>query len=229
MPQPSRAVLLIGSPRGSHSTSYSLGMYLCERLKNNGMTFQTQYLYRPDHANENQTSILRLIDESDVLIVSFPLYVDSLPAPVIKTFELIANHVKNSTYNGKKYFMAIVNSGFPEASQNDIALSICRLFAKQVDFIWLGGLAKGGGEMIAGRPLNDFGGSVRYQKKALDLAADSIANGELITQEAATFMGTLGYPRWLYTFVSNRGWKQQAKKYIPVKKLYHQPYKKNQN
>lgn len=226
MPPPGRAALLVGSPRGSQSTSNSLGMYLCEQLKNHGITWQTQYLCQPDHSKENQTSVLRLIDNSEVIILSFPLYVDSLPAPVIKTFEAIVDHVKKSNFNGKKYFVAIVNSGFPEASQNELALSICRLFAKQAGFIWLGGLAKGGGEMIAGRPLNEFGGQLRYQKKALELAADFIANGEPITQQAATLMGTLGYPRWLYTFIGNRGWKQKARKRISVKKMYDQPFKK---
>jgi multimeric flavodoxin WrbA len=172
-------------------------------------------------------SVLQLIDNSDLIVLSFPLYVDSLPSQVIKFLELIADHEKKRQFQEKKYFIAIVNSGFPEASQNEIALSICRLFAKQVGFIWLGGLAKGGGEMIAGRPLDEFGGELRFQKKALDLAANAVAKGESITEEAVIFMGTLGYPRWLYTFIGNRGWKQQTKKHMSMNKIYNQPFKRN--
>ena len=227
MPKPDRVALLIGSPRGEHSTSNSLGRYFCERLKTYRITYQTQYLCRSIHSEKDQMSVLQLIDNSDLIVLSFPLYVDSLPSQVIKFLELIADHEKKRQSQEKKYFIAIVNSGFPEASQNEIALSICRLFAKQVGFIWLGGLAKGGGEMIAGRPLDEFGGELRFQKKALDLAANAVAKGESITEEAVIFMGTLGYPRWLYTFIGNRGWKQQIKKYMSMNKIYNQPFKRN--
>ena len=147
---------------------------------------------------KNERLCFDLVDESDLIILAFPLYVDSLHSQVIKTLELIAEHEKGKCDLGKKRVVAIANSGFPEAKHNDIALAVCRIFAKQVGFTWAGGLAMGGGGMIAGRPLTEIGGMVRNQKKALEIAADSLAKGEAIPQEAAVLMSKLGIPRWMY-------------------------------
>ena len=85
--------------------------------------------------------MLRLVDSSDLIILAFPLYVDSLHSQVIKTLELIAEHEKGKLNLGKKKFVAIANSGFPEANHNNTALTVCHIFAKQVGYSlgwWVG-------------------------------------------------------------------------------------------
>lgn len=62
---------------------------------------------------------------------------NSLHSHVIETL-LIAEHVKGKHDLDEKSFVAISNSGFPEAQQNITALAVCRLFAKQVGFNWQG-------------------------------------------------------------------------------------------
>ncbi len=83
----------------------------------------------------------------------------------------------------------------------------------------------GGGGMISGQPLAEMGGQVRNQTKALGIAAEALANGEPIPESAVVSMSKLGYPKWMYTWMGNRGWKQQAKKNISVKEMYNQPCK----
>jgi hypothetical protein len=165
------------------------------------------------------------VDESDLLVLAFPLYVDSLHSQVVEALELIAEHEKAKNENGKKTFAAIANSGFPEAKQSDTALTVCRLFAKQAGFNWAGGLAMGGGGMIAGLPLAEMGGQVRNQKKALEIASEALSRGEPIPEDAVVLMSKLGFPRRLYLWMGNRGWKQEAKKHNAVQKMYNQPYK----
>ena len=109
-------------------------------------------------SDEKKEVLLRLVDESDLIILASPLYVDSLHSQVIETLELIAEHEKGKHDLDKKSFVAISNGGFPEATQNSTALTVCRLFAKQVGFNWAGGLTMGGGGMIAGQPLSELGG-----------------------------------------------------------------------
>ena len=169
--------------------------------------------------------MLRLVDSSDLIVLAFPLYVDSLHSQVIKTLELIAEHEKGKLNLGKKKFVAIANSGFPEANHNIIALAVCRIFAKQVGFTWLGGLAMGGGGMISGRPLDELGGMVRNQKKALEIVAEALSLGEAIPESAVVLISKIGIPKWLYTWMGNRGWKQEAKQHIATKELYNKPFK----
>ena len=47
--------------------------------------------------------------------------------------------------------------------------------------------------------------------KSLDLAADALAKGEAIPEEAVKLMARPLVPRWLYLLIGNRGWVRGAK------------------
>jgi hypothetical protein len=225
MTKPNRAVLLVGSPKGPHSTSNSLGTYLLQKLQENGAPSKKIYLNQCLSSEENKTALLQLIDESDLIILTFPLYVDSLHSQTIETLELIADHEKGKRSLSEKSFVAIANSGFPEAKHNHTALAVCRIFAKQVGFTWAGGLAMGGGAMISGYPLSELGGRVRNQIKALDMTAEALAQEEPIPEKAVALMSKLVIRRWMYLWMGNRGWKQEAKKQGTLDRMYNQPCK----
>ena len=227
MQKPAQAALLVGSPKGSRSTSNSLGSFLAEKLHEKGVSSKTLYINKSLGSTETRLSLLRLVDESDLIILAFPLYVDSFHSQMIKTLELIAGHEKGKRDLDKKSVVTIVNSGFPEVRHNNIALAVCRLFAKQVGFSWAGGLATGGGGIVSGMSLNKVGGRVRNQVKALEIAAEALAKGEPVPDKAVVLMGKLGIPRWMYPWMGNRGWKQDGERQMPVEKMYNQPYKKN--
>jgi multimeric flavodoxin WrbA len=226
MQKPIHAALLVGSPKGTSSTSNSLGTFLVESLQQNGVTTEKAYICQCLGSDEKRAALLRLVDESDLIVLAFPLYVDSLPSQVIETLELIAEHEKTKPELSKKSFAAIANSGFPEAKQNDTALAVCRLFAQQAGFNWAGGLAMGGGGMIAGQPLAELGGRVRNKTKALEIAAEALALGDVIPEKAVALISKLGIPRWMYLWMGNRGWKSEAKKLMDIKQMYAQPYKR---
>jgi hypothetical protein len=218
------AVLLVGSPKGPNSSSNSLGTYLTDKLNQKGIPSEKVYLCQMQNSDK-KTEFLRLIDESDLIILAFPLYVDSMHSQAIKALELIAEHEAGKADKSDKIFVAIANSGFPEAVHNSTVLRVCRIFSNKVGYTWAGGLAMGGGGIIEGRPLTELGAMVRNQTKALDIAADALAKGEPIPDEAISLMSKLGFPKFLYTWTGNRGWKKQAKNYIDVKEMYRQPYK----
>ena len=226
MQKPIRAALLVGSPKGPNSTSNSLATYLGERLQQKGVTVEKVYISQCHCSDKNRTGMLQIIDDSDLIILAFPLYVDCLHSQVIETLELIAEHEKAKPNLDRKRIVAISNSGFPEARHNDIALTVCRIFAKQVGFTWAGGLEMGGGGMISGEPLAEIGGRVRNKMKALEIAAEALAKGEVIPDEAVALMAKLGIPRWMYLWMGNRGLKSEAKKTMGTKSMYDQPYKK---
>ncbi len=227
MQKPTNATLLVGSPKGPNSTSNSLGTYLLEKLEQKGVISEKVYINQCLISEEKQGDMLRLVDKSELIILAFPLYVDSLHSQVIKTLELIEENEKGKLNLDKKKFVAITNSGFPEAKHNEIALTVCCLFARQVGFTWAGGLAMGGGGMISGRPLSELGGMVRNQKKALEIAADSLAKGEAIPEKAVVLISKIGIPKWMYIWMGNRGWKQEAKHQIATKEMYNKPFKQD--
>lgn len=227
MQKPIRAALLVGSSRGPKSISNSLGTFLLERLQHNGVTTEKIFICQCLGSDEKRAALLRLVDESDLIILAFPLYGDSPPSPVIETLELIAENEKTKPH-GKKSFVAIANCGFPEAKHNNTALAGCKIFARQVGFKWAGALATGGMEgVIKGHALAELGVTVRNQKKALEIAADALAQGEPIPEKAVVLMSKLAIPNWLFLWLSKKMWRTLAKKGNITDKLYDQPFKRD--
>jgi hypothetical protein len=50
-------------------------------------------------------------------------------------------------------------------------------------------------------------------------------NGEAIPTEAVSLMAKLGIPGFLYVWMGNRGWKQEAKQRAITKEMYNKPFK----
>ena len=217
-------LLLVGSARRPRSTSESLGTYLGERLGERGFEAETLLVHRALKSDKGRAELLAATDHADVLVVAFPLYVDSLPYMLIRAMELVAQHRQARGDGKKQRLVAIVNSGFPEAHQNDTALAICRQFAKEAGFEWAGGLALGGGPAINGQALLRVKGMARNVIKSLDLAAAALAEGQPVSQEAAGAMATPITPAWAYALMGGFGWKRQAREHGTQKKLRDRPY-----
>ncbi|MBI3170674.1 MAG: NAD(P)H-dependent oxidoreductase, partial [Chloroflexi bacterium] len=178
-----RAVLLVGSPRTRKSTSASLGNYLFDQLKARGVETEVIQIYTSINSQEKMKRLIEAVNNADLTVLAFPLYVDTLPFPVISALEKIsANRIPSDT---QVYFAAISNCGFPEAHHTDTALNICAEFARQNGFDWLGSLALGGGEgLVHGTPLNEMDGRAIPIKTSLELAAEALANRQPIPQSA---------------------------------------------
>jgi len=217
-------LLLVGSPKSSSSTSNSLGDYLISRLEQLSLAVDKEYIYKLVRKEDGQKKLLTKVEEASMIILAFPLYVDCLPAGVIKTLELITDHRKSKKDRKKQGFAIIINCGFPEAQQNNTAIAICKIFAREVGFEWRGALSLGMGGAIGGRSLEERGGMVRNVIKGLDLAAQALAEGKDIPEEAIELFGKRFIPISLYTKGGNMGWNKQAKKYGARKKIKDQPY-----
>ncbi len=217
-------LLLVGSPKGSSSTSNSLGDYLISCLEQLGLTATKEYIYKLIKKEEGQKKLLAKVEEAGMIILAFPLYVDCLPAGVIKALEFIADHRKSKRDREKQGFAIIINCGFPETQHNNTAIAICKVFSREVGFEWMGALSLGMGGAVGGGSLEERRGMVRNVIKGLDLAAQALAEGKDITDEATEFFGKKFIPISLYTKMGNMGWNKQAKKYGARKKIKDQPY-----
>lgn len=84
--------------------------------------------------------------EADFLIFSSPVYVDSLSSLSLKyLIELSKLNFKDSRLEG---IIAFSNSGFYEASHNELSLEIFEAFCKRINIPYFGGLGLGAGEML---------------------------------------------------------------------------------
>jgi hypothetical protein len=219
-----RVLLLVGSAKLPRSTSESLGAYLLERLGERGLETETILLHRLFRADENFGGLPAAVESADLLVLAFPLYIDSLPYLVVRALELLARHRAVRTDEKRQQMACIVNCGFPEARHIEPAVAICRRFAEEAGFEWAGGLALGGGEMINGQPLQDLGGRVRNVIRSLALTADALADGKPVPEEAVALMARPSIPAWMYVLVGGIGWRRRARKYGAQRRLKDQPY-----
>lgn len=224
MSMPKKAFLLIGSPKLTPSTSESLGTYLLDTMRERGVETEKVLIAQAVKTGNGIDGLLKALDRSDLIILAFPLYIDSLPYQVIKALELIALHWQKTGGAGKKRFAAICNCGFPEAEHTDTALAICRQFARETGIEWAGGLGLGGGEAIDGRQLDEGGGKVKNVKRSLEIAADALSRGEAVPEEAIKLMSKRLVPVWLYLLIGGFGWKWRAWKNNALAKVHDRPY-----
>ena len=79
-----KALLLIGSPKTKNSTSEALGNYLLQSLDKKGC--ECEKLHIISVLRNNVQGLFNRVGDADIIILSFPLYVDSLPSPVIRAY-----------------------------------------------------------------------------------------------------------------------------------------------
>jgi len=217
-------LLIIGSPKGVKSTSIQLGGHLLRRLEARGSTTETMIVGSALKSEADTRRLLEAADRADLLVVSFPLYVDQLPAPLIEALERIAEHRTIRTSSRTQRIAAIVQCGFPETLQNQPACAIMEQFAAESGFEWAGALAMGMGGAIGGRSLDKAGGMVRNVVKGFEFAADALASGKSIPPEAIALAGKPFMPRAIYLLAANFGMKSLAKKAGARSRVYDRPY-----
>ena len=162
------------------------------------------------------------MDRADLILLAFPLYIDVLAYLPTKALEVIAEHRRAAGDGARPQgLFGLANNGFPEAHQNNLALSILRLFAARSGMTWLGGMALGAGEaMIGGHPLEakSANGIPLFRiSQALDAAGAALARGEALPAEASQGMASVPIPympRFIWHRVFMRGaasyWQAQA-------------------
>ena len=202
-----RALLLVGSPRGiEKSTSGRLGGHLLDTLKARGFGTEQVHVHAAVRSPDALESALAAAAAADLVILSLPLYVDSVPAPVIAFLENVA---ERRTGAGRAGLFLLIQCGFPESEQNATALAIAERFAAEVGWRWLGGLALGGVETYGGSAhevLEQIGKALAEGKPAPDLAAKK------------------AMPAWLYRAGGNIMWRRMAKQNGVAGKLRARPY-----
>jgi len=205
-----KALLVVGSPRTKSSNSHFIGKYLIEKIGERGWSVDEEFAYQAIKNQDVMTRILKKIDDSDLVILVFPLYVDSLPSQMIKFLENV-NEQRKGKGGPQPRLVAICQSGFPESNHCDFAVRISQFFARDSGFDWAGGLSIGGGSAVHGVDLNELGGMARNLRKALELTAASLVNGGDVPVEAKELTNKGVLAPWMLRLIVNRSWKKQCK------------------
>lgn len=128
--------IINGSPKSGKSTSGLLIKYLLQEMGEcNAQVFKCTL----------QTTELAKIACSDVLVLVFPLYVDSIPSQLLQLL-IILEELKNLNHDMMVY--CIVNNGFFEGTQNYVAIQQIKNWCAAADLSWGQGVGIGAGEML---------------------------------------------------------------------------------
>ncbi|MDU9047682.1 MAG: flavodoxin family protein [Candidatus Electrothrix sp. Rat3] len=238
-PNTGRALLIIGSPKRKDScTSAVLGEHLLKRLVRHKWETESLCLTEDIQDSKGRSTLCAAVDQADAIIISFPLYIDSLPFLMTKAIEIIASHRARIKNDRKQKLYVLINNGFPESLQCAVALAICHNFSTECGMTWSGAITLGAGEaLVSGQPLAGFkGGALRppllYVIRALNITADAIAMGCPIPEKAVRLIAKKPLPfisfdawRWLFMQVSSKKWKKMAKQHALAKqRLFDKPY-----
>lgn len=195
--------LINGSPKVKDSAS---GLILKE----------LQTLLSPEHEIVNLhftkkqpcKNDLKLLQDCDVMVFAFPLYVDSLPSHLLSCLISLEEYLKNAAFSQTCTVYAMANCGFYEGHQNTLALDIVKAWCARAGVIWGGGLGIGAGgmlPMISGITAGQ--GPKKNLSSALYTLSDWISHKE--TGENICF--SPNFPRILYKLAGEMGWRQAVK------------------
>ena len=135
-------------------------------------------------------------DFSDVLLV-FPLYADSLPVTLMHFLKTLEQHPPR----WKPRVSVLINCGFMEPEQNDIAVQMVRLFCKQNGYPFGSVLKIGSGEAILATPFRIL---VRAKMKKLAAA--------MVSGKTGTWQVTMPITKGMFLRASTVFWTNYGKR-----------------
>jgi hypothetical protein len=215
-----KALLLIGSPKRGASASRNFGEAVLARLAGRGVESRTERVTPILRSESARTRLLDAIAWADLVILSFPVYVDSLPAPVTLALELWSDAA--ASMPGKRRLLVLTQCGFPEPKHCDLAVEVCREFCAESGVEWAGALAFGMGGAIEKNPVEKS--PLARSMKAFDDTAEALAAGRPVPDSATAALRRQLVPSWIYRIVGWPMWWWLARKRGATEPLNYKRY-----
>lgn len=182
-------LILNGSPRAPRSNSKRYAALFMNRCK---VQCEYQSITKLNHAELCE----KMNEVSDVLLV-FPLYADGLPVTLLDFLKTL----ETCPPERKPVISVLINCGFFEYHQNDIAVRMVELFCRQNGYRFGSVLKIASGEAILDTP---FCGLV---KRKLEQLAAAIVQGK-----ARVLHVSMPLTRGMFVRASTRYWVSYGKK-----------------
>ncbi|MCL2181302.1 MAG: NAD(P)H-dependent oxidoreductase [Treponema sp.] len=191
---------------GSQKTGESNTGLILERLKGYiNQSYEIKIFNCGLKQLSNET--LNEIISDDVIVLIFPLFVHSIPSNTLKLLIEFENILKIQRKENLIMY-TVVNNGFFEGKQNNIAFEIIKNWCEQTGVIFGGGIGQGAGEMISRtKHLPKERDLFKSLACALQILAESI---ELIKPMEVKYL-TPNFPKFLWRFMAVRNWNSLAK------------------
>lgn len=207
-----KIIMLCGSPRKEQSTSHFLLHAFKERVTKNNEIIVRQMSEYKDH-----DKIIEDMNGANAIIVAFPLYVDGIPASLLSVLieiekvikekvKKVVNeeNIKAKQLNTKVY--AIINNGFYDARQNEIAIQMVWKWCEKCGLQKGTAIGVGAGGMIKMAPIG------RGPSVNLGRAFDKFAEVILDRNSCDDIYVEPNFPRFLYQIAAHGNWRAAAKR-----------------
>jgi hypothetical protein len=171
-------VLLFNGSVCSKGTSFSFARTTKQLAEEKGQDVEILSVMDYYRDAADLESLKRKLGQANIVGLITPLYVDSLPYPVIRFLEIL-NSTCRRELEGKSFF-AVSQCGFPDLRLFGPLLESCRIFAESSGLRWLGGLGYGGGAIIDGAFLENLGGRGAKITSGFKMAVEDILKNQKI-------------------------------------------------
>ena len=210
-------VIINGSPKAKDSVSGIFIDKIGEITGDKIPVYQATQFIKMESAAPAIADIL----SARILLIVFPLYVDSLPAPLIKVLGMIEQVAGNAQGRLPRVY-AICNCGFFEADHTRLALDMVENFSARAGLPWGYGIGVGGGAFFAAQSKNMAkGGPAAAAYAALRELCEAMRSEGA---EGRNIFITPKIPRFLYKSIAEAGWRRAAGKYGAAKFLNARPH-----
>jgi multimeric flavodoxin WrbA len=220
-----RAVLWVGSAKPHHdSTSEALGAALTRRLESRGWECSTVHAAKVTKLGRGGSpSLVDAARRASLLIVASPVYVDCLPALVLKG---LGDLVDAAGVDPGPAILPIVQCGFPEATHTRLAVEVVAQAAACAGWAWAGHLAFGAGGFISGADI-DASGRFHKLQRAFDEVADALDAGDPVPADLTVRWSVPLMNPAVYRRMGDVGWLYQAIRNRAVTELWQRPFASN--
>ncbi|MDR0877289.1 MAG: NAD(P)H-dependent oxidoreductase [Treponema sp.] len=217
-----RIVLLNGSPKtGKNNSQYFLDTL--EKIIKPGPVHDSEAEHSIVHIRLgrekdilNDPDAIKSLTGCETLVIGFPLYVDGIPSHLLRNLEKMEDLFKRMPH--KPHVYGIVNNGFYEGVQCTLALQMLGHWCMHCQLNWYGGLGIGSGEMLGNLDSVPPG---HGPKKSFGTGMNTLAGAIISGTALEPIFITPEFPRFLYSFMGNLGWKVTARQNkVSLRKQY---------
>ena len=196
-----KVALVNFSPRGNGSNSRVFERYVHQKVGANAQTVELDIRNSAPHKD------ISVLDECEVWVFFYPLYIDALPSHMLS---FIAELERSTFFAHSKRLYAVANCGFYEGEQTRLSFEILNNWCLKSGAKWCGGVGIGASGCI--EFFERFGvteGPRIFINRALDFLADNIIDG---SSQCNNYV-TVALPKRFYKAAGEILWRQKIISY----------------
>jgi multimeric flavodoxin WrbA len=197
----------IAMVNGSQKTGESNSGLILDRLNNLIKEKHEVEIYKSGISNFTEETNKRIVS-ADVIILSFPLFVYSVPSHTLKMLIGLENTIKQEKVKNLIIY-AIINCGFYEGKQNNAAFKIIENWCERSGVKFGGGIGQGAGEMLgATKNFPPERSLFKNTEQALHDVAQKLETKEMF---GIIYLDPQ-FPQFAWKFMATRNWNSKARK-----------------